>query len=135
MNELSEHKTRKANFLQEAKRELEKLRVAIILTLQSDIKHVKETKEEELLAIKTEGEQLTKEHDEEHKRNLEKLEGERKKKADELAALMALSKLEEEKNRGALGTQIRQQFNDKIVDYDTAMETKTKEKEEQRVSG
>ena len=101
---------------------------------QKEIKSVKDSKEQELIAIKKDSEQLIKEHDEEHKRMLEKLEGERKKKADELAALTQLNKTEEEKNRGLLSTQIRQQFNDKILDYDGTMEAKTKEKEEQKVS-
>jgi hypothetical protein len=102
--------------------------------LQKEIKSVKDSKEQELIAIKKDSEQLIKEHDEEHKRTLEKLESERKKKTDELTSLMMLNKTEEEKNRQLLNTQIRTQFNDKIIDYDGTMDAKTKEKEEQKVS-
>jgi len=62
-----------------------------------------------------------------------KLENEKKAKTEEIKQLIDANKIEEEKNRGLLSSQIRQQFNDKIAEYDNMMETKNKEKEEQKV--
>ena len=70
--------------------------------------------------------------DESHKREMEKLEAEKKKKMDELKALIEANKTEEEKNRSLLSSNIKQ-FNEKIDEYDKIMESKTKEKEEQEV--
>ena len=83
--------------------------------------------------MKKECEQQIKYNDEEHKRNMAKLENEKKAKTEEIKQLIDANKIEEEKNRGLLSSQIRQQFNDKIAEYDNMMETKNKEKEEQKV--
>jgi len=65
---------------------------------------------------------------------MEKLEAERKKKMDELKLLIDVNKNEEEKNRGLLSSQIRQQFNEKIDEYDKMMKDRNKDKEEQEVN-
>ncbi|MDR3582419.1 MAG: hypothetical protein P4L67_04065 [Candidatus Pacebacteria bacterium] len=94
---------------------------------------MKDTREQELIRLKKETDQQIKYNEEEHKRNMEKLEAEKKKKTDELKALVETNKNEEEKNRNALGGLIRQQFNEKIFEYDSMMEGKNKEREEQKV--
>lgn len=65
---------------------------------------------------------------------MEKLEAERKKKDDELKLLIATNKTEEEKNRGMLSSQIRQQFNEKVDEYDKMMKDRSKDKEDQEVT-
>lgn len=64
---------------------------------------------------------------------MEKLEAEQKKKMDELKLLIDANKNEEEKNRGLLSSQIRQQFNEKIDEYDKLMKDRSKDKEDQEV--
>ena len=94
---------------------------------------MKDSKEHELITLKKECEQQIKYNEEDHKRNMEKLDAERKKKMDEIRSLVEVNKNEEEKNRGFLSSQIRQQYNEKIIEYDNIMDTKTKEREEQKV--
>lgn len=95
---------------------------------------MKDSREKELIQLKKETEQQIKANEEEHKRNMEKLDAEKKKKTDELKTLVDANKNEEEKNRMTLSNLIRQQFNEKIMEYDAMMDGKTKEKEEQKVA-
>lgn len=94
---------------------------------------MKESKERELQALQKDSADQIKYNDEESKRNVDKLELEKKKKGDELRALMTSHNAEEEKCRGTLATTIRQQYNEKITEYDSMMDLKTKEKEEKLV--
>lgn len=64
---------------------------------------------------------------------MEKLEAECKKKMDEIKVLIETNKNEEDKIRGTLSSLIRQQFNEKIDEYDKMMKEKNKEKEDQEV--
>ena len=74
-----------------------------------------------------------KSNEEEHKRNMEKYENERKKKNEELKNLMdTVNSADEKKHRDALG-QERIRYNEKINDYDTIMEGKIKEREDHKV--
>lgn len=52
---------------------------------------------------------------------------------DEIKTLLEANKNEEDSNRRSLAQQIRTFFNDKIIEYDNVMESKTKEKEDNKV--
>lgn len=52
---------------------------------------------------------------------------------EEIKTLLDANKTEEDNIRRLLSQQIRSVYNDKIFEYDNAMENKTKEKEEHKV--
>jgi hypothetical protein len=65
---------------------------------------------------------------------MDRLNQEKIKKETELKTLVEANRSEEEKSRGLLAGQIRNYFNEKVLDYDAKMEEKTKEREENRVT-
>lgn len=95
---------------------------------------MKSKKQQELESLKKRGEQQMKANEEDHKRNMDKYEAEKKKKAEELKNLMeTVNSADEKKHRETL-SQERQRFNEKINDYDTGMESKIKEREDHKVN-